>query len=687
MQVSLEWLRDYIDIKEKPADLAHKLTMAGLEVEEIIPFAKDVSFVLGITPNRADCLSLFGIARELSALSGRACHFPTSKIPSGKENISNQLSVSLTSAKLGCSRYTARVIQDIKVKPSPDWLVKRLEASGMRSINNVVDATNYVMLETGQPLHAFDASKISGKSIVLRKAKQNENFVPLDGIARKLTEEDLLICDASKPIALAGIMGGQNSEVDEKTQSLILEAAYFDPSGVRKTSKRLGLSSDSSRRFERGVDPHATLSVLHRVCDLILELAGGTATADWIDHQLCEYASPCVELNAAEANRILGTSLKLKEMLTLLLPLGIKVLSQENEDAKCEIPLFRPDLTRPIDLIEEIARLHGYDKIEEKQPSLTLHQVKETKRAEFSRIASNYCIDAGFSESVLLSFIGEKEQASFATALKKDALSLQNPLSQEQAQMPVSLLPALLQVASRNKRRQEPDLKLFSLQRVYEKAKKNTVKESLHLTGLVVGRKNKADWSSGSSMADFFDLKGLFEGLCERAGIDLAAFRFVSETYDFLHPGKSACIFHGNSKIGFLGQLSPVLSAELELGDVFVFELDVDAFTQIFAAVKKTYHAYSKYPFIERDLSLLLDESISAEKVEQLIRKEGQKLLTHYFLFDLYKGKGIPAGKKSIACTLRYASSEKTLTDNEVEELHQRVVKSLSEKLNAVLRV
>lgn len=687
MQVSLEWLRDYIDIKEKPADLAHKLTMAGLEVEELIPFGKDVSFVLGITPNRADCLSLYGIARELSAVTGRACHFPTPKAPSGNENISKLLSVSLKSKKLGCSRYTARLVQKVKVKPSPDWLVKRLEASGVRSINNVVDASNYVMLETGQPLHTFDAEKISGKSILLRKAKPEENFVTLDGVTRKLHEEDLLICDDSKPIALAGIMGGQNSEVDEDTHSLIIESAYFDPSVIRKTSKRLGLSSDSSRRFERGVDPHATLLVLHRVCDLIIELAGGTASADWIDHQLSEFTSPCVELSAAETNKILGTSLKLKEILALLLPLGIKVLSQEDDKAKCEVPLFRPDLTRPIDLIEEVARLYGYDKIEEKRPSLPLHQVKESKRAEFSRIISNYCMDIGFSEAVLLSFVGEKEQVSFAKALNKQAVTLKNPLSQEQAQMPVSLLPGLLQVASLNKRRQEPDLKLFSLQRVYEKTKKDTVNESLRLSGLVMGRKNKSDWSAASNMLDFFDVKGLFEGLCETSGLDLASFRFTSQTYDFLHPGKSASIFHGDSNIGFLGQLSPLLSAELELGDVFVFELDFDLLTQIFAAVKKNYRAYSKYPFIERDISLLLDESTSAEEVEQLIRKEGQKLLTHYSLFDLYKGKGIPAGKKSLACTLRYASNEKTLTDNEVEELHQRVLKSLSEKLSAVLRV
>ncbi|MFH1874903.1 MAG: phenylalanine--tRNA ligase subunit beta [Pseudomonadota bacterium] len=682
MRVTWDWLKEFVETTHKPEEVAEMLTMSGLEVEAIFNRDGLTVFELGVTPNRSDCLSVQGVAREVAAVSKSKLVFPQVEILKGQKKMADFISIKVKSSQ-ACPRYSARVIEGVKIKSSPEWLIKRLTACGLRPVNNVVDATNYVMWEMGQPLHAFDYKLLQGKQIVISQAEQPFIFETLDHEKRQIKSGDLLICDGEGAIALAGIMGGKNSEVSEDTTTLVLESAYFEPSGIRRTSKRLGLSSESSRRFERQIDPNQTVLALHRLTDLICEIAEGTPTADHIDLVKANFKSQKIKLKSSEILRILGIEVELADAKAILTSLGFKVGQQTAKTLDVEIPTFRPDVTRSIDLIEEIARVNGYDKIKETLPKFfmnPLHRPALSASIDKARQTMQGC---GFSEAVLMGFDNIADQQIFVQ-LQKNPVKVANPLSSDLTIMRTSLVPGLLNVAKLNLNRQRSDIRIFSLQKIYHNLA-NRVEEKLHLAGLLIGSSLSQSWDLKAT-ADFFDLKSSVEAVLKNSGCSKQVKWQATTDFDFLHPAQAAHLVINNKTVGFIGRLHPSLEQKLELEKAcFIFELDFEILAGL-SKEQKRFEPLSKFPFVERDLAILVDDEVKAEAVKEIIWQSEIPLLEEVRVFDVYKGKGIDAGKKSMAYAIKYASKERTLTDDEVNSAHDRIVKILEDKLGAILR-
>jgi phenylalanyl-tRNA synthetase beta chain len=610
MKVPFTWLKEYVDVRLKPSKVAERLTMSGTEVEATEELGRDVVFELGVTPNRSDCLSVLGVAREIAAITGSRFHALKVKPPKGEGVTAQQLKVSIHARKR-CPRYAARIIDGVRIGPSPAWMAARLAACGVRSINNVVDATNYVMLETGQPLHAFDRSLVHGGSIVVRTAREGEAFTTLDGVERKLTEEDLLICDARGPVALAGVMGGENSEVRDTTTSLILESAHFESSGVRRTSKRLGLISESSRRFERGVDPNGVIDALNRLTELILQVAGGTATADWIDVYPAEIKPVVIPLQVKDVDRMLGVKLTSAKAAKYLKALGMWVTRSKGGVLSVRVPTFRPDLARPIDLVEEIARVHGYEKIEESMPTIRMAPVVRPRMAAQEVLARAALIDCGLSECVLYGFTSPESLSSFEE-LGPSPVKIANPLSNDQAVMCTTLLPGLMDALRLNINRQRADLRLFALQRIFHRpGAVGPSDEPMSLAGVLTGRRWAASWERSREMLDFYDAKGAVENVLEALSLSEVAIYQRGQAPAFLHPGKFAYVLCEGQRVGFVGEVHPDVSAQWDCGqEVYVFELHFEVLAELQQTREFRYKEYSKFPFVTRDISIVLKENI-----------------------------------------------------------------------------
>lgn len=684
MLVTYGWLKEFVGVRLSPKELASVLTMGGLEVESYAPLGDDTVFELGVTPNRSDCLSVIGVARELAAQTNKKLQVKRVPPLKGKGKVSDFLKVSVKSAAR-CPRYSARVISGLKIGPSPSWIVQRLAACGVRPVNNVVDATNYVMLEMGQPLHAFDYRFIRGKKIVVSTAGKSFEFTTLDEEKHKIEPADLLICDGEGAIALAGIMGGKNSEVLDTTTTVVLESAYFEPTGIRRTSRRLGLASESSRRFERGIDPNGTVDALNRLTQIICETAGGTPTADWVDIRR-HNARPCkVKLESGEIKRVLGIDLNLKETAALLKRLGIKAGAASKNALNLTVPTYRPDITRPIDVIEEIARLYGYHRIRSAMPKIQVSPLVKPRSASKERIIRDALIGCGLSEAVITSFSAQEELKPFEN-LTLPPVSIENPIAQDQSVMKTMLLPGLLGAARLNMNRQCKDVRLFALQRVFQKVG-GAVEEKLHLAGFLSGRRPYCSWDQTIGLTDFYDTKGVVEAVLEEMKLSEQSVWQRGETYDFLCPGRAADLLVSNKRIGFVGQLHPDTGERWELaGDCFVFELDFEAMVNVSMAQRIKFTELSKFPFVERDIAILVDEKIPSVEILKIIQNSGVTILDDVRIFDVYKGKGIEKGKKSMAYSIRYASAERTLTDEEVTGAHARIIKMLEQKAGAVLR-
>lgn len=686
MKLSHDWLKDFVDIRISPRKLADRLTMSGLEVEELESVGKDVHYELGVTPNRSDCLSVIGVARDVAAVTGRKLKNVAVKPPRGKGRISDRLKVTVKNPAR-CPRYTARVIEGVRIGPSPAWMVKRLAAAGVRSINNVVDATNYVMLERGQPLHAFDERTVHGGKIVVRVAGDTEEFRTLDGCDRKLDPVDLLICDAEKPVALGGVMGGENSEVSDNTENLILESAYFEPLGIRRTSKRLGLISESSRRFERGVDPNGVLDALHRLTEVIVEVAGGTPTSDWIDVYKQKIKPARIVLRSAEVERVLGVRIPPAKTKKILGSLGFSAAGT-SERINVTVPTFRPDISREIDLIEELARIYGYDRVPSTLPYARTERLAVPRVYEEMDWARDVLVDLGFFETLLPAFENEEIASIFADDSDASPAIVTNPLSGEESVMRTQLISGLFRVAQLNVSRQRNDLKLFALQRVYQRPVGNIrASEPLRLAGLMAGKRNPSGWQASEEGVGFYDAKGAVEAVISRLDLaDQLLFQRGGQ-YDFLVPGSYATVLIANKRVGWVGLLHPETVHRWDLDQsIYGFELDFESIAAQARQVKARFQELSRYPYVERDLSILVDSTTPHVEVERTISQSLNTLLTDVRLFDVYRGKGIPQGKKSMAYTIRYASEDRTLTDEEVNEAHGRVIEAVKEHLNAVLR-
>ncbi len=650
---------------------------------------KDYHIELGLTPNRPDCLSVVGVAREVAALCGRTLKIPRPRIAEGTEKIEQRTSVTIDDAE-GCPRYAARMIEEVKIGPSPDWMVRRLEAVGMRSINNVVDVTNYVMLELGHPLHAFDFRFLEDGRIVVKRAAEGESFTTLDDQNHRLSGADLMICDGRRAVALAGVMGGLNSEVQDDTNTVLLEAAYFKPTMIRRTGKRHGLHTESSHRFERGADIDMIPVALDRAAQLIAELSGGRVLDGMIDNYPRRLDPVTLELEEQKVRALLDIPVDIATIQTLLESIGLSTRPGTKPDSLAvSVPKFRPDIERPVDLIEEVARLYGYERIPVTMPiggvDAKLPPARQLLRKKLRRLMANN----GFSEVMNYSFIAADTLSKLGLDASDERLThvpIMNPLSEDQAVMRTSLVPSLLETVARNLNYRSYDLRLFELRPVFlSNGDPGACRERLTLAAVMSGRREPEGWSQSSAAVDFFDLKGAAEELI--AALDLGPVVFsAARTQNYFHPGKSCAVLLNDQVIGYLGELHPQVLRRFSVDQpVYLLEIDAEQLVN-YAGQERKFKPLSRYPDVIRDSALLLDDAVQADQVLTVIRGAGMKSVEDVTLFDLYTGQGIPAGKKSLAIRVRYRDMDRTLTEEDVSRFHAKLIKSLCRQLGAEIR-
>ncbi len=644
----------------------------------------DVVFELEITPNRPDCLSLIGVAREIRAETGNPLKLPTVDLQESGINIRDLTSVTIGAPDL-CPRYAARVIQGVKVTESPAWLQQRLESVGIGVINNIVDVTNFVLMEYGQPLHAFDYHKLTENRIVVRRARDDEQITTLDEVERELTSDMLVIADAEKPVALAGIMGGYNSEITETTCDVLLESAYFNPLSIRATAKALGISTEASYRFERGADPGAVLAALDRAAQLIAELTGGTICDGIVDVYPGQQPLTEIQLRPERVNFVLGTTIETAEMVQILDRLGFDV-DITGKVYQVVVPTFRSDVTREIDLIEEIARVYGYDNIPTTLPKGDIPVPAPTPKTEARRRIKHFLLAAGMMEAVNYSFCDpncfDKIRLNADDPLR-NTLQLRNPLSPEMSVLRTTLTPGLLENAQHNRNHQIDTIALFEIGGVFVHDGKE--KEPERVTGVLAGQIGEGVYSDPYRHPDFFDIKGLVEGMLEVCGVvDWTLQKTDALTF---HPGRNAEVLLGNRRIGVFGEVHPEVLENYDLPyKAYLFEFDLEGLADA-ATFAKRFEPISIYPKVARDLAIVVDKETLSDMPTELIYTTGGDSVDSVRLFDVYEGEQVPEGKKSLAYTITYHSATETLTDKAVNTLHDEVVKCLNRELGAELRM
>ncbi len=643
----------------------------------------DTVFELEITPNRPDCLSLIGVAREIRAETGNDLKLPEVNIQENDTDIRKVTSVTIDSSDL-CPRYAARVIRGVKIGESPGWLKQRLESVGVGVINNIVDITNFVLMEYGQPLHAFDYHKLGENRIVVRRAAEGEQITTLDEEDRKLTPDMLVIADAEKPVALAGIMGGYDSEITETTCDVLLESANFHPASIRATAKKLGIHTEASYRFERGADPETVIPALDRATQLIVELVGGTICEGTIDVYPGKSEPIQIQLRPDRVNYILGTALKKDEIEQILYRLGFGVEATQTDDTyQVTVPSFRGDITREIDLIEEIARVHGYDNIPTTLPKGDIPIPVPDISVEVHRRIKHFLLGSGMMEAVNYSFSHpncfDRIRLAEGNPLR-DTLKLQNPLSPEMSILRTTLLPSLLDNAQHNHNHQINNIALFELSTVFLQGE-----EPGRIAGILAGEIGGGVYGNSSRPPDFFDIKGIVEGTLEVCCITDYSFALTNEPT--FHSGRNAEVLLGNKRIGILGEAHPEVLENYELPyKAYLFELDLEALVSA-ADFSKRFVPIPIYPSIQRDLAIVVDEEMQSDMPIKIIYTTGGKLVESVRLFDVYVGDQVPEGKKSLAYTITYHSATETLTDKAVNDLHNKVVERLNQELGAELRL
>ena len=687
MKVQVDWLKEYTEIDVPTDELGHVLTMAGLEIEshetvELPDGEKSEVLELNVTPNRGYCLSHIGVAREVSALLNKSLKLPdplkTLESEWGTVAVEDRVSVENLEPEL-CPRYCALVIENVKVGPSPKWLKDRLTAIGLRPINNIVDITNFVMMEYGQPLHAFDRDLLAGNKIIIRRAKKGEPFASLDGTELQLEPDALVIADGEKPVALAGIMGGINSQVSETTSHIVLESACFNPATVRQGSKKYGLRSDSSYRFERSVDLNGVVSAQARAALMMKELAGGGICLGRVDIYPETGKSINIPLRVGRVNQLLGASFNSEQVRDLLSRLGMEVLSQ-SENMEVKIPSFRPDLLREVDLIEEIARIDGFDKVDTVYPVAGVRPVRISPRQNIAKKVREVFCCAGFAETVHYSFIERAYAEEFKTAFASEqVIALKNPLSSDYDTMRTSLLPGLLKTAGLNLSKGQKPLKLFEVGSVYSSDSTGLRTEKAVLSAIVLGPYEPTPWKPRGGEYDFYDLKGTLETLITHLHLKLEIF---PDSKPFLLPGKSVRVQIDDRELGYMGQMAPEQNLVAEL-NVYALELDLGALEK---SSSLRFQPIPKFPETYRDISILVDRSVTSQKAADLILKTGCPLIQKVDLYDHFEGKKIQADKKSLTFALSFQSAERTLSDNEVNPLFEKIVQTLKSELGASLR-
>ena len=694
MYISYNWLRELTGTILTPSELRERLTMVGLAIDAVAVAGDDYVLDVEVPSNRPDCLSHVGIACEVATIEAGQVIYPPSTPPKVAGRTDGYTAVDILDPDL-CSRYAARVVRGVKIAPSPEWLAKRLEAIGQRPINNVADITNYVLHELGQPLHAFDLAKLNEQRIVVRRATAGEKLKTLDGVERELGTDMLVIADADHPVALAGIMGGEESEISNQTTNVLIESAYFDPDSVRRTARSLGMVTEASRRFERGVDSSGVLRAQDRCVELICEVAGGVATEDAIDVCKGLPSRRCIRFHPARVEALTSLRVATTEMERILANLGFEEITVERQPREQPamnllVPTWRNDVEIEEDLVEEIARHTGYEKIASELPpaySAGEYQPKEWKRRSLRRALTAL----GFAEAINLSFIEttHDEQIETVPDLKTTVadhfVSLSNPILEGAVRMRPTLIPGLLNSLRHNLNHGQKDVRLFEIGRIFGAPDPNELPREREALALIVsGGATEEKRAEAPRELDFFDLKGALEAAVDAA--ELASLHFKKSSTPHLRPGQSASILiDADKSIGALGKLAEGVAGPYKFRvPVYVAELDL---TALLAAEAQSvqYKPLARYPSVLRDVTLLVDRKVAFADLSQAVLDQRSEYCRGVRLVGTYEGANIPEGKRSITLRLEYRSDERTLRDDEVEETHRSVVDVVAQNFDAEL--
>jgi phenylalanyl-tRNA synthetase beta chain len=643
----------------------------------------DAIFNLEVTPNRPDCLAMTGLAREIAAITGSTFHLPDAVYPEADVSIIGRVSVEIQDPDL-CPRYCASLITGIKIAQSPEWMQKRLISYGMHPINNIVDITNFVMLEYGQPLHAFDYQKIQGKGIIVRRAKSGEKLTSLDGVDRALSREMLVIADKERAVAVAGIMGGANSEVTENTTSVLLESASFKPTSIHFTGRTLGMPSEACVRFERGISPEMTIPALKRATQLMVELGSGQAAKGIIDVYPGKMERKPIKISVASVKRTMGLEYSLDQIVNSLTALGFECHADKTTSSvSAKAPYWRSDINIPVDVIEEVARIQGYEQIPTTLLAQQIPQQRPAPITALKRRVRNMMVGYSFQELVSFSLTNMDVLVKLSPESKKPEplpVHIANPASTEQEYLRPTLRAGLLAALTLNKAFSDEGLRLFELGKVYLNRNENLPDEPDMLCGVMCGPRSERWWQGTSEPMDFFDAKGIVEGLLSQIGITA---KFEKSADANLHPANQAAITADGKQIGVVGELHPSVKEHFGLTQtVYLFEINVPLLLPLIK--DKVYWPVPKFPAVVRDIALVVDAGVTHQQI--LDTMKGFSLVTDVALFDVYSGGQVPAGKKSMAYRLTFQSPDKTLTDQQISGVQQAILKKLTTGLGASIR-
>ncbi len=674
---------DHTGVMTLPPDLS-----PGTRVSEALSL-EDWALDIDVTPNRPDCASVMGIAREIAAFTGQRLKRPEIRMTPGPTSIEDLTQVHIDDPK-GCPRYAAGVIRGVTLSPSPFWLRYRLHVSGVRAINNIVDVTNYVLLETGHPLHAFDYDRLRENRIVVRRAKEGEVFTTLDGQSHTLNGEALMICDAERAVALAGIMGGLNSEIYEGSTNVLVESAFFDPVTIRRGAKRLGLATEASYRFERGADIEGVLYALQRALMLIAQLGGGEVAKGLIDNYPNPHIPPVIDLRVDRANDLLGFSISQETVAGYLKALEMEVQEVETNRLRVTPPSFRVDLTREVDLIEEVARMEGFDKISVTFPSIRPsdevdppeHVTAETVREIMVGLGFNEVINYSFVSPDTADLLGAGEESPF-----RSFVPILNPLTVDQSVMRTSLVPGILETIKTNVVYGEKDLRLFEWGKVFTHMETNTLpREEPFLAAVMTGSLNQKQWYCEEKGVDFYDIKGSFEALLRALGLRDVLFK-RGDMPPYYNPEISSLIRFSDAVIGYVGQIRPAVMARFDLEDTtaYLFELDINA---LLGRMPEgiSFEPLAKFPAVFRDISLVVKKQVESIKIQEIVKREGGDLVESVRLYDLYEGGKMDAAEKAMTLRVCYRSRQGTLEGKEVNRLHEAITERIRQETGARLR-
>jgi phenylalanyl-tRNA synthetase beta chain len=681
-EAELEIGDDASGIMQLPAGMTR-----GIPLETALDLG-DTVLDVSITPNRSDCLSMIGMAREVAALTGGKIKIPSMQIEETGEDVGSLSSVTIVDADL-CPRYSARMIKNVKIGDSPVWMKVRLEAAGMRAINNVVDVTNFVMLEMGQPLHAFDFRFLEEGRIVVRKSKDGEEFVSLDEKSHVLPADTVMICDGKKPVAIGGIMGGLNSEVKEDTQVIFLESAYFNPSSIRRSARRLAMPTDAAFRFERGIDPEGVIRALNRAAQLISLFSGGAVCKNYIDaYPLKIQAVQNIPLRLDRIREIVGMAIAAEDVMRILKSLDMTVLDEGGGKYLVTPPTFRVDIEREIDLIEEVVRMYGYDRVPVTVPAVSVKEMDVISRLALEERIRQLLTGGGYSEIINYSFTtpaSAEELLLPPDDERRRFVVIKNPLTEDQSVMRTTMSYGLLDTLKKNMNNASFNLKIFEIGRIFLKRGDGDLPEEKNiLAGLLSGKTSEDLWGLKVNV-DFYDLKGCLENIFYDLKLEKRRYRAeISEP--FLHPGQSCFLYVNDTKIGFMGQVHPEVLEKMDIrSTAYLFEINLDVLEKQLNP-RIHYMEVSKFPAVTRDVAFVIPLSMEADKMLEIVLSQREDLLENVGIFDIYAGKGLEEGTKSLGLRFSYRAPDRTLTDAEINSIHERIVNSTVRLTGAKIR-